>query len=56
MTGRDPAAAAVIEAARRLVANRRWAVELPPERPLPDRLQAALESAIRALDAAEATS
>lgn len=49
-----PAARAVIEAARELVRNRRWYLELPDDRPLPDDLAAALDRAVRALDAAEA--
>jgi hypothetical protein len=50
-----PAARAVVDAARRLVRQRRWAIELPPDRPLPDELAAALERAIAALDASEAS-
>lgn len=49
-----PVASAVIEAARELVRNRRWYLELPEDRDLPDTLQAALDRAVRALDAAEA--
>ncbi|ACB80033.1 hypothetical protein Mpop_1870 [Methylorubrum populi BJ001] len=49
-----PAAAAVVEAARRLVRQRRWYLELPADRPLPDDLDAALERALAALDATEA--
>lgn len=48
------ASAAVVEAARRIVRLRRWAIELPAERPLPDALEAALERAVAALDAAAA--
>ena len=48
------ATAAVVEAANRLVANRRWFLDLPDDRPLPDDLAAALERALAALDAAEA--
>jgi len=50
-----PAARAVIEAARELVRSRRWYLGLPAERELPDTLQAALDRAVRALDAAEAS-
>ncbi|WP_186442309.1 hypothetical protein [Methylorubrum populi] len=46
-----PAAAAVVEAARALVRQRRWYLELPPDRPLPENLAAALERALAALDA-----
>lgn len=49
------ATAAVVEAANRLVASRRWFLELPDDRPLPDDLAAALERALAALDAAEAS-
>lgn len=49
----SPAARAVVEAARELVRSRRWAMELPPDRPLPDILAASLERALAALDAAE---
>ena len=49
-----PAARAVIEAARELVRNKRWYLGLPADRDLPDTLQAALDRAVRALDAAEA--
>lgn len=45
---------AVVDAARRLVRHRRWFLELPPDRPLPEDLAAALERALAALDAAEA--
>lgn len=48
------ATAAVVEAANRLVERRRWFLELPSDRPLPDDLAAALERALAALDAAEA--
>jgi hypothetical protein len=48
------ATAAVVEAANQLVARRRWFLELPDDRPLPDDLAAALERALAALDAAEA--
>lgn len=51
----SPAARAVVDAARHLVAWRRWYLGLPGDRPLPDTLQAALERAVLALDAAEAT-
>ncbi|AMB45060.1 hypothetical protein [Methylobacterium sp. AMS5] len=44
---------AVIDAANRLVAWRRWYLDLPPDRPLPEDLAAALERALVALDAAE---
>ncbi|SFM03405.1 hypothetical protein [Methylorubrum salsuginis] len=47
------ATAAVIDAANRLVAWRRWYLDLPPDRPLPDDLAAALERALAALDAVE---
>ncbi|MEE7440894.1 hypothetical protein [Methylobacterium oryzae] len=50
----SPAAHAVIAAARELVRNRRWYLGLPADRELPDALQAALDRAVRALDAAEA--
>jgi hypothetical protein len=49
----SPAARAVVEAARRLVRQRRWAIELPPDRPLPDELASALERALAALDASD---
>ena len=49
-----PAARAVVEAARALVRNRRWYLGLPEDRELPDTLQAAVDQAVRALDAAEA--
>ena len=49
-----PAARAVVEAARELVVRRRWFLELPPDRPLPARLEDALDRAIAALDAEEA--
>lgn len=49
-----PAAQAVVEAARDLVRNRRWYLELPAERELPADLEAALDRAVRALDAEEA--
>ncbi|MCE4222130.1 hypothetical protein HCU64_00050 [Methylobacterium sp. C25] len=45
------AAAAVIKAARDLVFRERWRMKLPPERPLPSELAAALERALAALDA-----
>jgi len=48
------ATAAVVEVANRLVERRRWFLELPDDRPLPDDLAAALERALAALDAAEA--
>lgn len=51
----SPAARSIIEAARELVARRRWFLELPPDRPLPARLEEALDRAIAALDAEEAT-
>lgn len=44
---------AVIDAANRLVAWRRWYLDLPPDRPLPEDLAAALERALVALDAVE---
>lgn len=50
----DIAIAAIVEAANRLVASRRWFLDLPDDRPLPDDLAAALERALAALDAAEA--
>jgi hypothetical protein len=50
------AARAVIAAARELVRQRRWYLEMPPERPLPDPLAAALENAVAALDASQAGS
>ncbi len=46
------AAAAVIEAARHLVFQARWRMELPDDREIPDRLAAALEKTLAALDAA----
>ncbi|KMO25663.1 hypothetical protein PUR29_25795 [Methylobacterium ajmalii] len=49
-----PAARAVVDAARELVRSRRWFLELPAERDLPNAMQATLERAVRALDAAEA--
>ncbi len=49
------AAVDVIEAARGLVRARRWYLGLPPDRDLPDRQAAALERALAALDAAEAS-
>ena len=52
----NPATRAVIVAARRLVRQKRWAIELPPDRPLPDELAAAIERALAALDALETTS
>ena len=45
---------AVIRMARNLVRQKRWQMELPPDRPLPGNVEAALERAIAALDAAEA--
>lgn len=48
------AARAVVDAAREPVRSRRWAMELPPDRPLPSRLEEALERALAALDAADA--
>lgn len=48
------AARAVVDAARELVRSRRWAMELPPDRPLPSRLEEALERALAVLDAADA--
>ncbi|WP_167350107.1 hypothetical protein [Methylobacterium platani] len=48
------ATAAVVEAANRHVEHRRWFLDLPNDRPLPDELAAALERALAALDAAEA--
>lgn len=50
----SPAARAVVEAARELVRSRRWYLELPPDRPLPSRLEEPLDRAIAALDAEEA--
>ncbi|MCP1549440.1 MULTISPECIES: hypothetical protein [Methylobacteriaceae] len=49
-----PAALAVVEAARELVRTRRWFLDLPPDRPLPARLEDTLDRAVRALDAEEA--
>ncbi|SFU50542.1 MULTISPECIES: hypothetical protein [unclassified Methylobacterium] len=49
----DAAAAAVIEAARHLVFRERWRMELPDDREIPDRLAAALERTLAALDAAK---
>ncbi len=46
----------VVAAANRLVSHRRWFLDLPDDRPLPDDLAAALERALAALDAAEADS
>ena len=48
------AARAVAAAARELVRQRRWAIELPPDRPLPSNVEAVLERALAALDADEA--
>ncbi|SFU93388.1 hypothetical protein SAMN02799631_03238 [Methylobacterium sp. 174MFSha1.1] len=45
---------AVIDAANRLVSWRRWYLELPDDRPLPEDLAAALERALAALDRVEA--
>jgi hypothetical protein len=53
--GVETATVAVVEAANRLVENRRWFLELPDDRPLPDNLAAALERALAALEAAEAS-
>lgn len=50
----ETATRAVVEAANALVASRRWFLELPADRDLPDDLAAALERALAALDAAEA--
>ncbi|GEL42906.1 MULTISPECIES: hypothetical protein [Methylobacteriaceae] len=50
----NPAVRAVVAAARELVRSRRWYLGLPDDRDLPDTLQAALDRAVRALDAAEA--
>ena len=52
----DLATRAVIEAANALVTWRRWYLELPDDRPLPDDLADALERALVALDAAETQS
>ncbi|MEG9528096.1 MAG: hypothetical protein MIL41_20410 [Hyphomicrobiales bacterium] len=41
---------AVVAAARALIRARRWFLGLPDDRPLPARLDAALEAAVRALD------
>ncbi|UYW28238.1 hypothetical protein OKC48_06880 [Methylorubrum extorquens] len=49
------AAHALIETVRHFVFRERWRMELPPDRPLPDDLAAALERALAALDAAEAS-
>ena len=46
-------ARAVVEAARRLVRQRRWYLGLPLDRPIPDDSVAALERALAALDAGE---
>lgn len=43
--------AGVVAAARDFVQWRRWYSELPDDRPLPGRLEAALDDAVRALDA-----
>jgi len=51
----ETATRAVIEAANALVSWRRWYLELPDDRPLPEDLAAALERALAALDAAEAS-
>lgn len=50
-----PAARAVIEAACEFVRNRRWYLGLPADRELLDTRQAALDRAVRAVDAAEAS-
>lgn len=47
------ATAAVIEAANRLMSWRRWWLELPPDRDLPEDLAAALERALSALERIE---
>lgn len=52
----ETATRAVVEAANALVAWRRWYLELPPDRPLPEDLAAALERALAALAEAEAAS
>ncbi|GJD87245.1 hypothetical protein BHAOGJBA_0745 [Methylobacterium hispanicum] len=49
-----PAARAVVDAARELVRSRRWFLDLPADRDLPDAMQAALERAVRALDEEDA--
>ncbi|MGU3449799.1 hypothetical protein [Methylobacterium sp. 391_Methyba4] len=49
----DEAAAAVIEAACHLVFRERWRMKLPDDREIPDRLAAALEKTLAALDAAK---
>lgn len=41
---------AVVAAARAVVRHSRWFQDLPADRPLPCRLQAALEAALQALD------
>ncbi|MRI56562.1 hypothetical protein D8770_21750 [Methylobacterium sp. DB1607] len=45
---------AVIDAANKLVSWRRWYLDLPADRPLPEDLAAALERALAALDRVEA--
>jgi hypothetical protein len=45
---------AALDAARDVVRHRRWYLDLSDDRPLPDAMQAALERALVALDAAEA--
>ncbi|MHC2001846.1 hypothetical protein ACYQR9_15605 [Methylobacterium sp. CM6241] len=45
---------AALDAARDVVRHRRWYLDLADDRPLPDAMQAALERALVALDAAEA--
>lgn len=50
------AARAVIAAARELVRQRRWYMDLPADRPLSSNVEAALERALAALAEAEAAS
>lgn len=50
MSERD-ATDAALDAARAVVRHRRWYLDLPNDRELPDALQAALERALAALDA-----
>lgn len=51
----DTATRAALDAARDLVRHRRWYLDLPADRELPDRMAAALTRALAALDAAEAS-
>lgn len=45
---------AALDAARDVVRHRRWYLDLPADRPLPEALAAALERALVALDAEDA--